>query len=140
MARKSLDQLSPAYRRRIERALAKGKTLQQARGHKAREHVYRQEREIEEYGVATSQRDSISRWYMRYNSSGKKELDLEDILDWVRENGYAAFQQFRETWNAARRTYVQELKAGTYASRGLPYLEMLAESAGTPEASWLYYH
>lgn len=41
MAKKPASELSPAYAKRLARAEAKGKTRQQARGHRAGEHVIR---------------------------------------------------------------------------------------------------
>jgi hypothetical protein len=135
-----LDTLTPAYRRRIERALAQGKTRQEARGHHAGEARERREREREERGIASSDRKSIEAWFRRWNTGEKKELQLEELLEWVSENGYPAFQNYRDTWNAARRTYIAEMKGGVWASRGLGYLESLADTAGVPDASWMYYH
>ena len=43
MARKPRSEWSPAYRVRMDRAAAQGKTRQQARGHKAGEHIQRKE-------------------------------------------------------------------------------------------------
>lgn len=128
------------YARRIARATGAGKTRQQARGHRAGEARERKQRERETYGVAGSERDSITRWYHRFNASGFKTVDLEDIIDFARENGYGAFQTYRDTWNAARKQYVAELKSGDYVNREEAYLIDLTTQAGAPELSWLYYH
>ena len=62
MATKPLDQLSPDYRRRIERGLASGKTRQQARGHKPQEHITRAEHVTARGGVTQSEKALIRRW------------------------------------------------------------------------------
>jgi hypothetical protein len=125
------------YAGRIARALAKGKTRQQARGHRAGEAAERREREREEFGLSSSEVRSIRAWCERFNNKGR---DVEDVIDEAKSKGYAWFQHYRETWNAARRTYVREQKAGTYASRGIGYLEMLAAETDVEDVSWVYYH
>ena len=135
--RKSLDQLSPAYRKRLERALAKGKTRQEARGHRAGEARVRKQREREAYGISGADLKAIEAWEARYRNEGRS---LDDLVEFAISNGYDAFVKYRETWNAARRLYLKELKNETYSSRGLQYLEMLTAQAGVTEISWLYYH
>lgn len=126
------------YARRIAAAEAKGKTRQQARGHKEQEHVHRREREREELGgLSAYEISAIRDWAGRY---GNKDRDVDEVVEHARENGYDAFKRYRDTWNAARRTYLRESKAGTYSSRGLQYLEMLTGNAGVDEMAWLYYH
>lgn len=126
------------YRKRIERGLAKGKTRQQSRGHVVKEHIERAKRERETFGLTAAQISRIRSWCDRYNNDEKR--DPESVIDEARERGYEWFQNYRDTWNAARRQYLREMKAGTYASRGMSYLEMLTELAKAPEVSWLYYH
>ncbi len=144
MARKPTDQLSPPYRRRIENAEKKGRTRQSARGHKPREHVARKKREIEENQISSQQERTIVGWYARtYNPAGypgDARADLDNVLEFTRENGYERFVQWRKIWDAARRTYLRELEDGSYASRGEPYLIWLAGEADQSELSWLYYH
>jgi hypothetical protein len=125
------------YDRRIARAIAQGKTRQAARGHKPQEHILRREREIEEFRLTSAQIKSIRQWGRRYNNI---ERDIDDVIDFARTNGYKAFTQYRETWNAARRLYKKQMKNGTYMSKGIPYLQMLTEQAGVEEMPWLYYH
>lgn len=138
---KPLSALSPKYRQRIERALAQGKTRQQARGHRPGEARERREREREEIGVAGSDRDAIRAFLRRFNPFGFKDIPSEeDLTDQVRENGYSWFQNYRMVWDQARRKYLAELKAGTHVSRGMGYLEFLASEAEAPEVQWLYYH
>ena len=144
MARKPLDQLSPAYRRRIENAMKKGKTRQQARGKPAKEHVIRKEREIAERGISSAQEKTITSWYERtYNPAGYPEnarADLEEVLEMARGEGYAAFVQWRTVWDLLRRTYLAEQADGSYASRGESFMIDMANQAGRSELSWLYYH
>ncbi len=125
------------YAKRIARATALGKSRQEARGHKPREHVERQEREREEFGLSGSEVRSIRAWCDRFRNEGR---DTEDVIDHARESGYAWFTNYRDTWNSARRTYLAENRAGTYASRGLGYLEMLAGMAEVEDIAWVYYH
>lgn len=132
------------YARRIARATAQGKTRQQARGHKAHEHVERRERERREFGLSGSEVRSISAWYKRFNPHGYKEIpSLDDVIDFARTKGYERFKLYRETWEIARRTYLREIRNGSYATRGEGYLNILADMAEVMppgEPAWLYYH
>ncbi len=125
------------YARRIARATAQGKTRQQARGHKAHEHVERAEREREELGLSRAQLSSIRAWCARYNNEAR---DVDEVIERAASEGYAWFANYRDVWNVARRTYLREMRNGTYASRGLEYLQMLTSLAAADEVSWLYYH
>lgn len=129
--------LSPAYAKRIASAMARGKTRQQARGHRPGEAAARREREREEFGLSGSEIRSIRSWVGRYPNESR---EVEDIIDQARESGYEWFKNYRDVWNRARRQYLREQAAGTYASRGLGYLEMLTAEADASDISWLYYH
>lgn len=125
------------YARRIARATAKGKTRQQARGHREGEARHRREREREEFGLSSGEVAAIRRWGNRFKNEGR---DPEDVIEMAREKGYPWFQNYRDLWNAARRAYLREQKDGSYASKGLGYLEMLAGMAEVEDIAWLYYH
>lgn len=145
MAQKPRD-FKAEYARRIANATAKGKTRQTARGHVVKEHIRRKEREIERNeGVSNQQVKTIRGWYKTFNPVGRKEIpDVENVIDFAREQGYDQFKTYRKTWDAARRTYLREQSKGTYISRGLGYLEMLTDMAGVrgqdDDIKWLYYH
>lgn len=132
------------YSKRIERALEKGKSRQQARGHKAHEHIERRERERAQFGLSSQEVTAIRHWYARLNPGGHKEIPTEeDVIEFARTKGYADFKVYRDTWNAARQTYLREVKRGDYASRGELYLVMLTDMAGVMppgDERWLYYH
>lgn len=135
---RSLASLSPAYRKRIERAQAKGKTRQEARGHKPGEARERRERERADEGVAGSDRAAIRSFLARFNPYGFKDIpDEETLTDWVRENGYEAFRSYRSEWDRIRRKYL----ATDHASQGsLAWLEGVADGLGVESVQWLYYH
>jgi len=125
------------YARRIARATAAGKTRQQARGHRPGEARERKAREREEFGLSGSEVRSIRAWCERFQNEGRS---TEDVIEEARANGYAWFVNYRNVWNSARRTYLAENRAGTYASRGLGYLELLAGMAAVEDIAWVYYH
>jgi hypothetical protein len=132
MARgRPLDQLSPKYRARIERGLARGKSRQAARGHVAKEHVVRKERERERLGIARSENDSIRRWYRRtFNPRGDAGKPSEEtVVEVASKRGYPWFQRYRAKWEVIRRNYRREVRAGTYSSRGEGYLTTMGAPA-----------
>lgn len=137
MARGARD-FKAEYARRIARNLEKGKTRQQARGHRAQEHIYRAEREREELGLTRANIASIERWCNAYNNNEKR--DPEDVIEEARENGYTWFVNYRDVWNQSRRKYLREQRNGTYISGGPGYLEMLASLEVVPDIQWAYYH
>lgn len=128
----------------MKNATAKGRTRQQARGHKAAEHVERKEREIEERGLTSQQEKTIARWYEAdYNPrvwDTNARADADDVVEFVRSEGYDAFKQWRSTWDKARRLYLKELANETYENRGAEYLMSLVAQAGVSDEKWLYYH
>lgn len=131
------------YARRIKNAIAKGKTRQQARGHKPQEHIIRREREKAETGGLTrDQVKTIRRWHSdAFNPKLYREVPTEDeLVAWAQENGYERFKQYRKVWDAARRTYVKELADGSWESRGMGYLYQLTNNAKVDDYQWLYYH
>ena len=145
MAKKSKPSKSPSarqrdykaeYARRIARAEAKGKTRQQARGHKVREHVIRREREIAKRGLTNDQERIIRVWSKKHKNH---ERPIRELLAWTKENGYDAFKTYRSTWEANRRRYVKNLRKSKYQPQA-GMLDYLAEELDIPEISWLYYH
>lgn len=142
MARKPRD-YKAEYAKRIERAMAKGLSRQRARGHQVQEHIIRKERreEFEETGLYSHQIKTIFQWATkRQFQIHDADQDPLDVVEWAKSVGYEAFKEYRKVWDAARRTYLREVKNKVYASRGLGYLQMLADNAGVDELSWLYYH
>lgn len=129
------------YARRIARAMEKGKTRQQARGHVPQEHVRRKEREIERLGLTRAQLQRVEHWATRRLFEVRDSLATPaEVVEWVQANGFPAFTQYRVTWEKARRRYLRENQNGTYASRGMAYLNELTSTAGVDDISWLYYH
>lgn len=93
-------------------------------------------------GVAGREIISIRAWYNRtFNAHGREGVPSEEeVLDAARENGYAWFQKYRGVWNEVRANYLKEMKARTYASRGLGFLEGITARAEAEDVNWLYYH
>lgn len=145
MARKPLDQLSPRYRARVERALAKGKTRQEARGHKAREHVERARKEVERRGITNANLARVRRWYRtKFNPNDRQGVPTEyEVVGQTIVRGSDWFNWYSRTWNSIRQNYVREQRAGKWASRGTGFLggfEDEEDGFEVPDISWLYYH
>jgi hypothetical protein len=90
MARKPRSEWSPTYRARIERGEAKGKTPQQARGHRAGEHIQRKEGK----GLAPSlsaRVDRFARQQARRAGSGDPDQAVRLLKAWTREHGARRF-------------------------------------------------
>lgn len=133
--------LSATYRKRIEKALLQGKTLQQARGHKPQEHIERKQKEIARLGLTAKQLRDVTEWSEKRQGIIKDhDFSTQEVIDITIANGFAWFLNYRKIWNAARNTYMSELRKGTYASRGLGYLTELTDRSNAPDVSWLYYH
>ena len=132
------------YRARVERGLAKGRTRQQARGHREREHIFRREREREENeGLARSEEQIIRRWWERNQTEARIISgwpDEEQLIEWVQSEGYERFKLYRRIWEEVRRRYLRETKAGTWRTRGLGYPIEKALEAKVSEYQWMYYH
>ena len=137
--------LSPAYAKRIANAVAKGKTRQEARGHRAppgrTEHAARAEREREKLGISREEIARVRAWGNRRSREvGDHEFDVEGVVEAAQANGYEWFRTYRDTWTEARRTYMREQRSGEYASRGIGHLEWLASIPPVDDISWMYYH
>jgi len=136
VAKKPLSDLSAAYRRRIERAEAKGLSRQQARGHKAKEHVFRNAREIEKTGFTNSQSRTIYKWYGRQDKHTQSLFDADEIKEHFAEN-YEGFKHFREK---RRQLETLKLREG-YKKSGLAGREWLASLAVSIDVptKWMWY-
>jgi hypothetical protein len=128
---KSRDQLSDAYRKRIERAEARGLTRQQARGHREpHEHRKRAVRERKEQGITGDQLRTVRR-YAERRARQNKALDAGDLVDWAKSHGYGQFKAFRAERDALARNYKAERRAGTYKPRTVEQFKAgLASASG----------
>ena len=144
MARKPLDQLSPKYRQRIERALAAGKTRQAARGHRPAEHIERAARERaarnERHGLTRREREVVSRW-AEARARTVRDHSQDDpgraMVRWAESVGYDKFKRYRAAWEAERRGYQRR---GSVELAPLGALELAAIELELPDVSYLYYH
>jgi len=137
------------YARRVRNA-PKGSPLRQLkRGHKPGEARVRRERERKELGGLTGdQIRSIRRWHERFGEPRrtleKGMPNVEDVIDFARENGYNRFSLYRKIWDAQRRVYVREKATGKYESLGESHLQLLADMAEISSRGdgikWMYYH
>jgi hypothetical protein len=93
MARKPRSQWSPAYRRRMESAEARGLTRQQARGHRPHEHVTRKAGAGLPGGQA-AQIDKFARQQAQRRGADPDEASAR-LKQWVRDKGYDAFRRLK---------------------------------------------
>lgn len=140
MARKPRD-FKAEYARRIARALEKGKTRQEARGHRKGEHIERREREKEELGITRDQMRRVFQWgEQRSFDIVDSTLSGQDYVEAAQRQGYEWFLAYRKNWEAIRRQYKAEQRRGRWESRGIGWLTNLSETLDLPDVSWLYYH
>lgn len=152
MAGKPRSEWSDTYRRRVERAEAAGKSRQAARGHKAKEHVTRAARNrlrAENLGLTTAADRAYARAYGR-RIAIYLGLDSDDAAaaggKKLEQIGAANFRAMARRMNAERAAYKREVKAGTWISKGVGYLEaMAAEFEPGPDREpislgWYFYH
>lgn len=147
MARKPLSALSPAYRRRIERAEAKGQSRQAARGHKPREHVERkrrEERRAADTGALTSaQKQTIKRYLVAQarKSNEMQDIDRDELWElyggYVEERGWAWFLRLRSQMKSYHQQYI---RGGYKSMMTLLRLNMEAIDRNDAEGWMLYYH
>lgn len=136
--------LSEKYRKRLERGLLQGKTVQEARGKRAGEAQIRRQREREREenaGLTNAQVQEIFQFGERRSFEIKEsELDGFDYVEAAQRSGWRWFVNYRRIWEAARSTYLKEMATGKWASRGEGYLTYLTDEAKAVDVSWLYYH
>lgn len=134
------------YAKRIARALEKGKTRQQARGHKPSEHVFRKPPprkrvQLDPDRITEARERFIFKWgFDRANVLSDETIDPDEVVAQAKIFGWAWFLKYSRTWDDLRKTYLKELKSGRYASRGISYLQYLSDDVKAPDVSWLYYH
>ena len=122
MARKPPDQLSAAYRRRIERAEARGVSRQAARGHKPREHVARAAWERAEGGGLTRRERQSIRDFYDAGGFSKRRVGVDDLYQLAETQGYGAFSAYRRGF---RRAVRERAKRGHSSKENQGYIAML---------------
>ena len=143
MARKDPSQWTEAYRKRIERALAQGKSKQAARGHKAKEHVTRAERKRAAGKITEREKAIIRRWaknvHRRMPGFERSRFSVRDIYNLAYKDG--TLRDWRKFEKVHARLKELE-KAGRKKGRErepLRWLEDIAYDLNV-ESFWLYYH
>jgi hypothetical protein len=120
MATKPRSEWTAAYRRRVERAEAAGKTRQAARGHVVREHVRR--KEVEQARVASgavkttsAQRQAIRRFARQQAAKvtgGDPEAITRSLVRFVDKRDYSAFLAVRQERNRRHLAWLRAQRGG----------------------------
>lgn len=142
------------YAARLARAKAAGRTRQQARGHRSGEARERARRERVKHGGLTVAEESRIRQFVdrRWNDHnafyegdastfGKGfRLDADEVIAFAQTEGYEFFQKYRDAWYETRRTYIRDVRNGTYIQFNESHLDTLAGLGGGVPVQWMYYH
>jgi hypothetical protein len=145
VAQKPRSEWSDTYRRRVERAEAAGKSRQAARGHKAREHVERRQKEkakAEEGALTSAERAYARRIGREFGTRAGDDPDdaAAASVDYMRRVGAAHFKlQVKRQRDLARR-YRKTQAGGTYVSLGMGLLQSFSDDDGFPDVRWYFYH
>ena len=136
MAVKPREQWSEAYRKRVERGEARGKTKQQARGHKAAEHRTRKSRSE----LTTTQRERLKRFALK--QSLRMGSDYDDVYSVMRRHAIAAtwerFSHMIDEVNTLHRRYKAGAKDQITIEGMAATVYHWSEAEDAP--GWLYYH
>jgi hypothetical protein len=121
-ARAKKKKWSPEYAKRMARAQAKGLSKQAARGHKPKEHVERAAKERAKYGATKAELATVTGWYRnKYNPRAydeKARVTLDEMLQRVKEKGYASFRRYRRAVDDIGSHYRRDVRRGTYPPGG----------------------
>lgn len=146
MARRPRSEWSDSYRRRVERAEAKGLSRQAARGHKTHEHKLRAERDkryATAFGALTSKDRAFVRAVMRrLCERGGQDPDeaIEEGMAYAKATGIERFRIEVKRQAEASRQYKKESRGGSYESHGMQLLQSWSDDGGFPEVRWYFYH
>jgi hypothetical protein len=145
-----------AYQKRILKGLREGKTLQQARGHKAKEHVLRRERE-KAYGLTSYQKGMVKAFAER-QAKRMTGADIEqvqaDMLAWASRKGYDDFNRLKLAIKELEKRKRGRLKTKIDKRTGIAtvtgdlsarsdnaaFMSEVAEALEISDMGWLFYH
>lgn len=136
MATKPRSEWSEAYRRRVERAEAAGKTRQAARGHRAAEHRTRKARGA----LTTVQKERVKRFAR--SQAERAGVDYSEFRDTMLRHAEAyGMPRFDAIMNKQRQllqNYKKHPKRQQYNEDEMSDLIGMFDEADDPR--WLYYH
>ncbi len=136
MATKPRNEWSAAYRRRVERAEAAGKTRQAARGHRAAEHRTRRPRGA----LTTQQKDRVKRFAR--SQAKRAGVDYSEFRATMLRHAEAyGMPRFEAIMNKQRQmlgNYKKHPKRQQYNEDEMSDLIGMFDEADDPR--WLYYH
>ena len=147
--RQSKRNYKKEYARRKELAAKRKKARKQkARVRTPKKKVKRVQRKRgpQIHKLSSDQLRAIRRWHIKFNPMGFKDVPtLEDLIDFARERGYAAFERYRDTWNAVRADYLAAIKSKSltkYGTLGRDIQKLTTQARVRPQGDeqWLYYH
>ena len=131
MAKKPRGQWTEAYRKRVERAEAKGLTRQQARGHKEpQEYKRRAAKEIARRGITGDQLRTVQR-YANKRAARNKALQPSGLVEWAKEHGWRAFAAYRSERDGLAADYRTRRKAKSYTPQPLAEFKARFEHSGS---------
>lgn len=146
MARKSREQWSEAYKRRIERAEAKaireGRafTKASARGHKAKEHITRRQnkqfRLLNENALTSNQQSQVTKFFQTLPGLYQTQTNRDKLVQAIQTKGWDWFRGVQAT----RRKVLKASEKGPIGSKAFWPMYVEAGIDMSDDMDWLLYY